>query len=318
MNKTTIKERNLMPFDNAISCLPQNIKCILQNLPLEVKNKLQEIRLRSNRPIILYSSESSYFVTKQSKITRILNEDVLYLKRNEVFQSFHNICNYSIYSYQNEIKNGFITMNGGHRVGICGTAVMNNSDDIMTIKDISSLNIRIAREVKGVADELIRKLGNNISGLLIVGAPSCGKTTMLRDLARQMSLNMVKVCVIDERGELGAVCKGVCQNDLGFCDVLTGYPKGKAILQAVRCLSPDIIICDELGSDEEIEAITLGLNAGVGVIASVHASSMEELRRKVQIKKLISTGAFQRVALMGSRSEPGLLRGIYRIGDVNA
>lgn len=316
MNKI-VKERKTIPFDSSISCLTQSLRQTLQRISSDLKPTVQEIRLRSNRPVVLCTSEGSFFITRESTLTKNLSETILYVKPNEIAQSFHNICNYSIYSYQNEIKNGFITMNGGHRVGICATAVINNSE-ITTVKDVSSLNIRVAREMPGAADELIYKLGDSISGLLIVGPPSCGKTTLLRDLSRQLSLKLVKVCVVDERGEIGAVCGGVCQNDLGLCDILTGYPKGRGILQAVRCLSPDIIICDELGSNSEIEAVEEGLNAGVGIIASVHASSMEELRRRVQIKKIIATGAFQRVALMGNRNEPGALKGIYRIGDINA
>lgn len=316
MNKN-IKEKNISPFDSAISCLSPNLRQSLQRISTEVKNDIQEIRLRSRRPVVLYASKKSYFITRDGMLSESLNEMVLYTKPNEIVQSFHNICNYSIYSYQNEIKNGFITMNGGHRVGICGTAVINNFE-VTTVKDISALNIRIAREIKGSADELIRKLNGNVNGLLIVGSPSCGKTTLLRDLARQLSLRLIKVCVVDERGEIGAVAGGVCQNDLGLCDVLTGYPKGIGILQAIRCLSPQVIICDEVGSSSDVGAIEEGLNAGVGIIASVHASNMEELRRRVQIKKLIATGAFQRAALMGDKSEPGSLRGIYRIGDINA
>ena len=207
-------------------------------------------------------------------------------------------------------------MAGGHRVGVCGTAVY-EENRVSGIRDISSLNIRIAREVYGAADELLRELDKEISGLLIAGPPSSGKTTILRDLARQLSIKGKKVVVIDERGELGGAFQGICQNDLGLSDVLTGFPKGEGILQAVRCLSPELIICDEAGSRQEAAAIEEGLNAGVGLITTLHAGSLEEIYRRSQGMQLLQSGAFYRIVLLEGRSPPGTVQGIYEVGDPN-
>ncbi len=307
-------EKSLAPFDSAIYGINLNLKQVLQKIPDKIKLDVQELRLRVNRPIILQCSQRAFFVTKTSEVVLSPNENLLKTTQTDIMQTFHNICNYSVYSHQNDIKNGFVTMRGGHRVGICGTAVLNNF--VMTgVKDISSLNIRVAREIKGAANELLGKLNNNINGLLIVGAPSSGKTTLLRDLARQVSLNMKKVAVIDERGELGATFSGMCQNDLGLCDVLNGYSKSEGIMQALRSLSPDLIICDEIGNSEDILALERGVNSGVGIVASIHAGSMEELKRKKQIKEIIATGAFQRAVILENSNRPCVIRGVYRVGD---
>lgn len=238
----------------------------------------------------------------------------------ELQTSFHALCGYSVYSHQPEIKSGFVTALGGHRVGICGTAVRDGRD-MTGIRDLSSMNIRVARQVAGAADELLHKLESLSGGLLLAGAPSSGKTTILRDLARQLSLGqtceMKKVVVVDERGELAGTCGGIPQNDLGLCDVLDGYAKGEGILQAVRCLSPDFIICDEVGGLEDIAAIEEGLNAGVSMVASIHAGSMPELMRRSQYRRLLATGAFRWVALLQTRASPGKLQGIYQVGDLD-
>ena len=201
-------------------------------------------------------------------------------------------------------------------MGVLVTSVY-EENKVSGIRDISSLNIRIAREVYGAADELLEELDKEISGLLIAGPPSSGKTTILRDLARQLSIKGKKVVVIDERGELGGAFQGICQNDLGLSDVLTGFPKGEGILQAVRCLSPELIICDEAGSRQEAAAIEEGLNAGVGLITTLHAGSLEEIYRRSQGMQLLQSGAFYRIVLLEGRSAPGAVQGIYEVGDPN-
>jgi stage III sporulation protein AA len=238
-------------------------------------------------------------------------------------ESFRNLCSYSVYSHENEIRNGYITLSGGHRAGICGTAVL-QSDSVSSVRGISSINLRISREIRGAADELLDRIWDRLAGgLLLAGAPSSGKTTILRDLARQLSSgvrgNLKKVAVIDERGEIAGTYCGVPQNDLGCCcDVLDGYPKAEGILLAVRTLSPDIILCDEIGSEREVGAVEQGLNTGVILIASIHAGSIEELVRRKQAIKLLRTGAFATVAQLDASKGPGKIAGIYKAGDLLA
>ena len=302
------------PFDSAAQGLCGSLRTILFQIPESVKEKAQEIRLRANLPIAVYTGKETYFVKEQGRLTQRFDRTLPIVSPQEILDSFHHCCSYSVYSHQHEIRQGFVTMAGGHRVGVCGTAVYEESK-VSGIRDISSLNIRIAREVSGAADELLREVGEDTSGLLIAGPPSSGKTTILRDLARQLSLRGKKVVVIDERGELGGAFQGVCQNDLGLSDVLTGFPKGEGILQAIRCLSPELIICDEAGSRQEAAAIEEGLNAGVGLITTIHAGSLEEIYRRTQGFQLLQSGAFRRIILLEGRSMPGAVQGVYKVGD---
>lgn len=307
-------------FDNAISGLSGQLFKILNNIPKEIKANIQEIRVRANMPLIVNANGSTYFIDNNSRLECSLRNSIFIVSKYDVEDSFKKLCEYSIYSHQEEIKNGFITAKGGHRVGICGTAVY-DGDSMNSLRDITSLNIRIARQIRCTKKELISEIVNSSNGVLIVGAPSCGKTTLLRDIARSLStgehVDMKKVSVIDERGEISGTCRGIRQNDVGFSDVLNGYSKGKGILQAIRVLSPEFIICDELGGVEDIKSVEEGLNAGVKIIASIHASSIDELIHRKQAKMLLQTGAFEKIILMEQSPKFGQIKGIYKVGDLN-
>lgn len=296
-------------FDKAAKGLCPRLHAYISALPDSIKSQAQEIRIRTGRPVAVYCTNKMYYLLADGvPVTAFTNGRMLIASQKDITDTFQSICGYSVYSHQNEIKNGFLTMQGGHRAGICGTAVYQNGS-LVNIRDISSINIRIARQVDGAADRLIGMLGGRFDGLLLCGAPSCGKTTVLRDLARQLSNGYgKKVAVIDERGELAGTCGGLSQNDLGQSDILDGYAKGEGILQAVRCLSPDLIICDEAGSLDDVRAIEQGLNAGVGIIASIHASTRTELLSRAQGRRLLKTGAFRHAAFFKGRQQPGELK----------
>lgn len=310
-------------FDSAAKVLSDRIKKGVRFLPQDMKNQAQEIRLRVGKPVSVCCTGGIYFLTVGGRLSCLPCDDMLIAEKEDVEESFRNICSYSIYSHQNEIRNGYITLCGGHRVGIGGTAVF-RGNEVAGMRDISSVNIRIAREVAGAADGLFRMLKDDIaSGLLIAGPPASGKTTLLRDIARQLAAgvrgDVRKVAVVDERGELAGTYMGIPQNDLGLCsDILDGYPKAEGILQAVRSLSPEFIVCDELGGNEEVRALEQGLNAGVSVISTIHAGSLEELLRRKQALSLLETGAFGSVAMLEGHEKPGGIRGVYRAGDLLA
>ncbi len=227
--------------------------------------------------------------------------------QRSLYDTFRRLCDYSVYSRQDEIRNGFITVRGGHRVGLCGTAACENGR-ITTLNDISSMNVRIARQVFGVSEELIGHLYPLEGGILIAGVPSSGKTTLLRDLARSLSLgigcHIMRTAVIDERGELSGTYAGTAYNDMGLSDVLNGYPKGEGIMHAIRAMSPQVIICDELGTEEDCRAVAQGCHAGAAVIASIHAASYEELLCRRQARALLQTGAFATVVMLESSDHP--------------
>ena len=310
-------------FDNAVRVVCEKIRKYLKLLPADIKKQAQEIRLRVNQPVSICCTNGIYFLKQTGRIACYPDQMGMMVQKSDLEESFRNICSYSIYSHQNEIRNGYITLAGGHRVGISGTAVC-QSGQVSGVRDISSVNLRIAREIPGAADEIINHLKDEISqGLLIVGAPASGKTTILRDIIRQLSNGargeVKKVVAIDERGELAGTWRGEAQNNMGACcDILDGYPKAEGILQAIRSLSPEFIVCDELGGLEDTTAVEQGLNAGVAMVSSIHAGSIEQLMRREQAVRLLKTGAFGYVALLGSHSAPGKCRGIYKAGDLLA
>ncbi|MEG1447749.1 MAG: ATPase, T2SS/T4P/T4SS family, partial [Oscillospiraceae bacterium] len=190
-------------------------------------------------------------------------------------------------------------------VGICGEAVY-DGETLRTIDNVSSLNIRIAREKNGLAKKLFEKMPlDSVGGFIIAGSPKSGKTTLLRDIARYISSGETavfqKVCVIDERCEIASMYSGEPQNDIGICcDILSGYKKSDGINMAIRTMSPDYIICDEIALDSEIEAVFKGVNSGAKIITTVHAKDMGELEKKPFIKKLIGTNAFDAVAFLST------------------
>ena len=304
-------------FRQAISCLSPRLCKKLLPLEEKLSSTAQEIRLRVNRPLSIITPEFTYYVTLNGGLVSTpIQNSMFTVSRGDIADTFHNICNYSVYTRQNEIINGFISISGGHRAGICGTAVLNN-DKITNVRDISSINVRIAREYKGCAETLYRKIIKFDKGILICGAPCSGKTTVLRDLARIISTDENKtVSLIDERGELAGTTSGVFQNDIGMCDVYDCYKKSEAILQSIRSMAPDIIICDEIGSQDDINAVEKSVNCGVSIIATVHASNEYEIKHRKNIQTLLKTGAFSKIVFLTNKKSPGEIVKIIDVGDV--
>lgn len=304
-------------FIQAVESLCPSISKKLLPLSKKLSDSAVEIRLRLNRPLSIVCPNITYYLTKQGGLVSTPIADSMFtISRGDIADTFHNICNYSVYAKQKEINNGFVTMRGGHRAGICGTAVMNDGK-IVNIRDITSINIRIAREHKGCAKSLVDSIKTFDKGVLICGAPCSGKTTVLRDLARILSTELGKnVSLIDERGELAALSSGIFQNDIGLCDVFDSYKKSKAMMQAVRSMAPDIIICDEIGSDEDVLAVEHSVNCGVSIIASVHCASEKELRSKANIKALAKIRAFDKVVFLSDKKMPGKVGKIMTAGDI--
>lgn len=217
----------------------------------------------------------------------------------ELADCFAEICRYSVYSFETEIAQGFVTLDGGHRVGICGTAVTKNGV-ITSLKDISGLNIRIAHQVRGCADGLFNSVfSDGLHSLLLAGKPLCGKTTVLRDLARRLG-ERYRVVIIDSRNELSASVRGTPSFDIGLnTDVLCGCEKSEGIMLSLRSLSPEVIICDEIGNDEA--AVERAMFCGVKLIASAHADSIGQLKKRPSTRGLLPF--FERAAVLGERGK---------------
>lgn len=301
-------------FNSAISVLSTELYSALSEAPPMITENAQEIILRANRPMCVECYDKRYYFTKNRCITdTILEQQMLICSSRSMFDTFQNICNYSVYSRQNEINNGYITLKGGHRAGVCGTAVTSDSK-IVNVKNITSINIRIARELVGCSDKLCSAV-SPLGGVLICGAPCSGKTTIIRDYARKLSYDY-KVSVVDERNELSSNVSGVFQNDMGLCDVFDSYVKCDAIIQAVRSMSPDIIVCDEISTLDDVNAVSYGVNCGVSFIATLHADDVHSLLNRSIGRSLLKTGAFSQIVFLDTRANAGRIKNVISIDEI--
>ena len=292
-------------FDKAAAVLCENIIQKLEHIPENVKKKATEIRLRTGQPLMIMTTGDPVFLLESGEVSYSHRSGTYIVSDDDVQKSFRKVCGYSVHSYQNEIKNGFMTL-GGNRVGFCGTAVSENGV-ITSVRKIKSINVRIARQIAGAAEDVIRMFrSRGVGGVLIAGAPSSGKTTLLKDLIRRLADGSEgrywQVSVIDERGELGGDCNGTSRNDLGLSsDIFTGYPKAKGMEIAVRTMAPEILVCDEIGNWEDVQAIRYSVNSGVIVIAAIHAGNDTELKQKPFIRELLETNAFRHIVFLSGK-----------------
>lgn len=248
-------------------------------------SELAEIRLRAGRPCVCVN-----IFGEMKTCSGVISAE-------EIAECFAEICRYSVYSFESEIAEGFITLDSGHRVGICGTAVT-KSGRLASLKDISGLNIRVAHQRLGCADELFKRVfSDGLHSLLLGGKPLSGKTTLLRDLARILG-ERHRVVLIDTRGELSASVRGTPSFDIGLnTDALCGVEKSEGIMLALRTLSPEVIICDEIGNDGA--AIEQAMFCGVKLVASAHADSVSQLKQRPATRDILPF--FERVAILGER-----------------
>ncbi|MCR2042805.1 stage III sporulation protein AA [Anaerosalibacter massiliensis] len=306
-------------FDYLLQYISPEISNILFKISKDEKRKIEEIRLRNNSPLMVCYGGGDYYVSRNGKL--IENEKYNFMvSKKHLFKTFQLVSNYSIYAFEEEIRNGFITLKGGHRVGIAGKIIY-GPNGIETIKDISSLNIRIAREKIGVSDEIMKYLikeSNSIYHTLIVSPPQCGKTTLLRDIIRNISNGMPgvnfkgrKVGVVDERSEIAGVYNGIPQKNIGErTDVLDGCLKKDGIIMLIRAMSPEIIATDELGGKEDIKAIYEALKAGVILISTVHGKDLEDIMTKNNLGELIEGKIFERIIILDNSKGVGTIRDI--------
>lgn len=297
--------------------LTPKIKNAITSIPEPERNRIQEIRLRLGKKLTVTVFGKEYFVDSKGRLMNNCSDGIPVLA-DDISVTFKRALQNSVHSFHREISRGYITAEGGNRVGFCGTAVLDPTKGytVDSIKNISSINIRIAREVRNCSVEIFEKsLAERPSSLIIAGPPSSGKTTVLRDLCR-VAGSFYRLSVIDERNELAATKDGVAMNDIGMMtDVFNSYNKYDGIMTAVKVMSPTILVCDEIGSKEDMKALEYAVNSGVKLIASCHASTIDELKKRPLVSKLIKEKVFDYCALLGTGPMCGKLTAFYRLGD---
>ncbi|MDK2855777.1 MAG: stage sporulation protein [Bacillota bacterium] len=301
-----VLEEEILPF------LAFSLREPLRRLPAEVKEDLLEIRLRLGRMVMLVKADGDLALPGSPCLDQAAMD-----------QTLQFLTQSSFYAREEELRQGFITLPGGHRVGMVGRAVLEQGR-IRTLKHISGLNIRLARQVLGAADSVLPYLVENGEFLstLIISPPGAGKTTLLRDLIRQVSTGVPllglkghKVGVVDERSELAASYLGVPQNDVGpRTDVLDGAGKAEGIMLLLRSMSPEVIATDEVGSRADVAALEEALVSGVRLIATAHGHGIKDLSRRPFLRGLIARGLFNRIVCLGNSCGPGTVEEI-RSGD---
>lgn len=334
-------------IDNILIKLPESMRDRIEKLPAQALQQLEEIRIRTNTDTLLISGGREYSLCDGDEITAEVLEEIL-----------NRLLDYSYYAYEEELSRGYITIEGGHRVGICGRVTLENSQ-VHLIKDVSSLNIRRSREITGASEKILGAVlspakapaegGPNagisagcggekspvpsdlfgvcssaagcgrmvVRNTLIISPPKCGKTTMLRDLARNLSNAGFRIGICDERSEIAGCYDGKTSYDLGTrTDVLDGCPKADGILMLIRAMSPDVVMTDEIGKPEDADAIRSALSAGVKIITTIHGSSFEDAAKSA-VGGLITDHVFETLIFLSAQPVTGTVEKILRMPEVS-
>ena len=319
------EKREIEDFFNILEYIDCQVRDLLKNIDRELILKTEEIRLRMGKPLMICIGEKDLYIGKDGKAysdidSKDIYENIYLISSENIKNTFQKVSNYSIYSIQEELRQGFITIKGGHRIGLIGKAIY-SEEKLVSIKNISSINIRISRQVIGASRKVmkyIRKDSKNIYNTLIISPPKCGKTTILRDIIRNISngvknkdIKGLKVGVVDERSELAAMYNGQPQNDLGLrTDVLDACYKYDGMMILLRSMSPDVIATDEIGHSTDTKAIYEAMKSGVKVITTAHGKDLEDIKNKLNLKEVIENKVFERIIFLDNSKGIGTIKDV--------
>ncbi|MGG3737898.1 stage III sporulation protein AA [Aeribacillus pallidus] len=287
-------------MESVISMLPKKVAEVVRRLPPTIVEEMEEIRLRTFRPVEVCTRGNPYFLPYT-----FTEEDAEHL--------INRLSNHSFYTLEEELKRGYITIEGGHRVGLAGKVVLEQGM-VKGLRQLSSFNIRIARQKIGVGEPLIPFLFDGTwRHTIIIGSPQTGKTTLLRDLARIISsgyepfgIPAMKVGIVDERSEIAGCLRGIPQLDFGYrVDVLDGCPKAEGMMMMIRSMSPDVLIVDEIGREEDGKAIMEAMNAGITLLTTTHGKNLEDIQKRPILQQILKEQRFQRFIELNRQKGPG-------------
>ena len=294
--------------ENILRKLPSVIEERIRQLPGSIIECFEEIRLKTFEDTVVISEGREISLHDGKLVTPDLIDETL-----------NRLLDYSYYAYEEVLSKGYITIEGGHRVGLCGTVTMKDGK-VHLIKYVSSLNIRRSRQIIGVSGKIINSVCDEkrriIRNTLIISPPKCGKTTILRDLARNLSGRGYRVGICDERSEIAGCYNGKSSFDLGSrTDILDGCPKSEGILMLIRSMSPDVIITDEIGRKEDVGAIDSALCAGVKTITTIHGSSYEDVENSA-VGELIKRHVFETLIFLSAEPSMGTVKRIMKLSHM--
>ncbi|MBR3391243.1 MAG: stage III sporulation protein AA [Firmicutes bacterium] len=304
--------RQLLPF------LPPELRKALSDLDAAALAGLEEVRLKTERPVLLRFDGCERFLGSGG-LTDDMN-DARPFSRQEMKKTMLLLSQSSVYAFSEELRRGYITLPGGHRAGFAGRAVLEKGA-LRTLKDVSSVNLRVARALPGTGKSVLSRLplaGGALPSTLLVAPPRAGKTTLLRDLARLLSdgvgVSPFRVGLADERSELAACRDGVPQLDVGLrTDVVDGCPKAEAMLLLLRSMGPEVLVTDELGREEDGAAVAEAAMSGVSVLATAHARNAAEARQRPLLRRLLGEGYFRYLVVLSHRLGPGTVEEVTRL-----
>jgi len=284
---------------------------------------LEEIRLNAGRPLTLVATWADFMVTQKGAWTQDPRE-ACPVTAEDVAGTLELMARSSYYALEEELRRGCLTLPGGHRVGMVGRALLDGGR-LRTLRDVSGLNIRLAREVPGAASSLIPLVigGVRPRSTLVLSPPRAGKTTVLRDLVRQLSDGGkdrpgYRVGLVDERSELAGCSGGVPQLDVGRrTDVLDGCPKVQGIRLLLRAMGPELIACDEIGGEEEAEVLADAARCGVGVLATAHAADLRDALARPALRSALRSQVFERAVVLSRRRGPGTVEAVHELAGAN-